>query len=159
MDIHIPLTMQETQIRLQRDESLTLGDYEMVFRGMEQRPGIDDAQITEATVDVYRNGKLVRTIKPHTDFYTRTGENMSIPAVVNTIGEDFYVLLINWEGMSQNAATFRAYLNPLIDWVWAGAFIFIFGTLVAAWPDPADERAAARERAEERLALASISGD
>jgi cytochrome c-type biogenesis protein CcmF len=142
-----------------RDESLSLGDYTMIFRGIQQRPGIDDSEITEATVDVYRDDNLVRTLKPRTEFYRRTGENMSIPALRMTVAEDFYVLLVNWEGMSQNAATFRAYLNPLINWVWAGAFVFIFGTLVAAWPDPADERVAAVSDKHSRLAVSGVSGD
>ena len=131
----------------------------MVFNGMEQRPGLDDAQITEATVEVYKDGQFIKTLKPRTEFYTRTGENMSIPAVRSNITEDFYVLLINWEGMSQDTATFRAYLNPLINWIWTGAFIFIFGTLVAAWPDPADEKIAMRARTKERLAIGGVSGD
>ncbi|MFN2188650.1 MAG: heme lyase CcmF/NrfE family subunit [Candidatus Promineifilaceae bacterium] len=153
------LYQQETQIRLQRGDILSLGDYSMVFNGMEQRPGLDDAQITEATVEVYKDGQFIKTLKPRTEFYTRTGENMSIPAVRSNITEDFYVLLINWEGMSQDTATFRAYLNPLINWIWTGAFIFIFGTLVAAWPDPADEKIAMRARTKERLAIGGVSGD
>jgi cytochrome c-type biogenesis protein CcmF len=157
--ISTELYQQETQIRLDRGESLSIGDYTMVFRGMERSPGIDDAEITEAIVDVYRDDKLVRTLKPRTELYTRTGENMSIAAVRHTITEDFYVLLINWEGMSQNTATFRAYLNPLINWIWAGAFVFIFGTLVAAWPDPADEKVAINERTKKKLAIGGISGD
>jgi cytochrome c-type biogenesis protein CcmF len=27
------------------------------------------------------------------------------------------------------------YLNPLINWLWAGSVLLILGTLVAAWPD------------------------
>jgi cytochrome c-type biogenesis protein CcmF len=157
--ISTELYQQETQVRLERDESLSIGDYTMVFKGMEQRLGVDDSEIIEATVDVYKGDKLVRTLYPHTEFFTRTGENMSIPAVRSTVTEDFYILLVNWEGMTENAATFRAYLNPLINWVWAGAFVFIFGTMVAAWPDPADEKIAMRERTKGRLAVGGASGD
>ena len=157
--ISTELYQQQTQMRLARDESLSIGDYTMVFKGIEQRMGNDDAQITEALVDVYRGDKLVRTLKPRTEFFTRTGENMSIPAVRMTPTEDFYVLLINWEGMSQNAATFRAYVNPLINWVWFGAFIFIFGTLIAAWPDPADEKVTAMQSSGGRLVVGGVSGD
>jgi cytochrome c-type biogenesis protein CcmF len=27
------------------------------------------------------------------------------------------------------------YHNPLVNWLWLGGFVFILGTLVAAWPD------------------------
>ncbi|MCA9974923.1 MAG: hypothetical protein KC413_04210, partial [Anaerolineales bacterium] len=55
-------------------------------------------------------------------------------------------LLVNWEPTSANAATFRVFLNPLINWVWAGGFIFIFGTLIAAWPEQQKETVARRSR-------------
>jgi cytochrome c-type biogenesis protein CcmF len=66
---------------------------------------------------------------------------MTIPSARSTITEDFYVLMVNWEPTSADQATFRIYLNPLINWVWAGGLIFVLGTLSAAWPDPVAERA------------------
>jgi cytochrome c-type biogenesis protein CcmF len=139
--ISTELFQQETQIRLQRGESLALGGYEMVFEDVARYPGPDDLIITEAAVSVYRDGRFLRSLAPRTEFYSRTGQPMTIPAARSTITEDFYVLLVNWEPASADAATFRIYLNPLINWVWAGGIVFIIGTLIAAWPDPHDERA------------------
>ena len=72
------LYQQETQIRLQRGESVTLGRYRMVFQGIERYPGPDDLEITEVTVDVYKDERLVNTLQPRTEFYTRTGQPMTI---------------------------------------------------------------------------------
>jgi cytochrome c-type biogenesis protein CcmF len=148
------LFQQETQIRLQSGESVSLGDYEMVFNQVERYPGADDLVITEATVDLYQNGTLVRTLHPRTELYTRTMQPMTIPNARSTITEDFYVLLVAWEPLSPNEATFRIYLNPLINWLWAGAIIFIIGTLVAAWPDPREERILAAQARESMLGVA-----
>lgn len=131
---------QETQRRIQNGDSLRLGQYEMVFTGIDRYPGPDDLIITEAEVEVYQNGRFIRTLNPRTELYTRTGQPMTIPAARSTITEDFYVLLVNWEPTSAESATFRVYLNPLINWVWAGGIIFVIGTLIAAWPDPVDEK-------------------
>lgn len=125
---------QETQIRLNVGETLELGRYEMQFMGVEQYPGPDDLLITEATVDVYNNGRLVTSLHPRNELYTRSGQPMTIPDARSTIFEDFYTLIVNWEEMTPNSATFRVYLNPLINWVWTGGIIFIIGTLIAAWP-------------------------
>jgi cytochrome c-type biogenesis protein CcmF len=144
--IGMELFQEETQIRLQSGESATLGDYRMVFSGASQFAGADDLIITEATVDVFKNGRPVGTLTPRTEFYSRTGQPMTIPDIKPTIGEDFYVLLVNWEPTSANEATFRMFLNPLVNWVWAGGFIFVLGTLIAAWPDAAEERMAAVRR-------------
>jgi cytochrome c-type biogenesis protein CcmF len=142
---------EQTQLTLQNGESLTMGDYEMVFNGVERFPGPDDLLITEADVDVFYNGRFVKTLNPRTEFYTRTGQPMTIPSMRSTISEDFYVLLVNWEPTSSAEATFRVYLNPLINWVWAGGVIFVIGTLIAAWPDPRKEKVA--EAKSHRVAL------
>jgi cytochrome c-type biogenesis protein CcmF len=134
------LFQQETQIRLQRGESAGLGSYSMTFDGVEQFPGQDDLIITESTLSVFNNGRLVTTLHPRTEFYSRTGQPMTIPDLRPTISEDFYVLLVNWEPTSANSATFRIFLNPLINWVWAGGLIFVFGTLIAMWPVATEER-------------------
>ncbi len=134
------LYQQETQMRLQSGESIALGNYEMVFQKVERYPGPDDLVITEASVDVYRDGNLVRTLTPRSELYTRTMQPMTIPNAISTISEDFYVLLVDWEPLTPDAATFRVYLNPLINWVWAGGLIFVIGTIIAAWPDAREEK-------------------
>ncbi len=154
------LYQQNTQVRLTRGQSVSLGDYSMTFNGVSRYPGADDLVITEATVDVYRNGRQVTTLNPRTELYTRTGQPMTIPDVRPTVTEDFYVLLVNWEGTSDSAATFRLFINPLINWIWAGAIIFVLGTLVAAWPDPAEEKivAAAQSKVKPAPGQPAISG-
>ncbi|GAB4151048.1 MAG: heme lyase CcmF/NrfE family subunit [Candidatus Promineifilaceae bacterium] len=127
---------QQTQLQLRQGETLTLGDFSMTFQGVERFPGPDDLIITEATVDVYKNGVFVKTLTPRTELYTRTNQPMTIPDKRSTFTEDFYALLINWEPVSSDLATFKVYVNPLINWVWAGGFVFILGTLIAGWADP-----------------------
>jgi cytochrome c-type biogenesis protein CcmF len=135
--IGVEVFQETTQIRLESGQALSLGDYEMVFKSARQYPGPDDLIVTEATVDVYKDGRFVKTIFPHNELYTRTQQPMTIPDARSTILEDFYVIMINWEATSSNAATFRVYLNPLINWIWAGGLVFVLGTLVAAWPKTA----------------------
>ncbi len=134
------LFQQETQIRLQSGESLTLGEYQMVFNTVDRFAGLDDLMITEATAEVYKDGRLVETLRPRSELYTRTMQPMTIPDSVSTVTEDFYVLLVDWEPLTPNQATFRAYLNPLINWIWAGGVVFVIGTLIAAWPDRREEK-------------------
>ncbi|MFN2117632.1 MAG: heme lyase CcmF/NrfE family subunit [Candidatus Promineifilaceae bacterium] len=148
------LFQQQTQIRLQSGESVSLGNYEMVFNQVERYPGPDDLVITEATVDVYQNGELVRTLHPRTELYTRTMQPMTIPNARSTISEDFYVLLVDWEPVSPDEATFRIFLNPLINWIWAGAIIFAIGTLIAAWPDRREEYVVSNELVRNALGTA-----
>ncbi len=142
--VAVELHQQETQMRLQAGESLTLGQYEMVFNSISRYPGADDLLITEADVDVYKNGEFVKKLTPRIELYTRTGQPMTIPSANSTITEDFYSLLVNWEPTSADAATFRVYLNPLMNWIWAGGIVFIIGTMIAAWPESERKRITVR---------------
>jgi cytochrome c-type biogenesis protein CcmF len=142
--VAVELNQQETQIRLQSGESLTLGRYEMIFNNVTRFPGPDDLEITEANLDVYKDGEFIKTLTPRIELYTRTMQPMTIPSANSTLTEDFYALLVNWEPTSADSATFRVYLNPLMNWIWAGGIIFIIGTMIAAWPESERKRVPVR---------------
>jgi cytochrome c-type biogenesis protein CcmF len=144
---------QQTQINLQIGDRATLGQYEIEFLGTTFGRN-NDVSIARATVDVYRDGQFLTTLQPHTDIYD-SGEGMTIPASYSNLAEDFYLILVNWEGVSAESATIRLYLNPLINWVWFGGIIFMLGTFIAAWPDPLDEKMVVA--AQRRIAL--VGGD
>jgi cytochrome c-type biogenesis protein CcmF len=150
---------QETQIRLSLGQTADLEEFTMEFAAVDRFPGPDDLLITEATVNVFKNGEFVRTLTPRTELYTRTMQPMTIPSARSTLTEDFYVILVNHEGTTADEATFRIYLNPLINWVWAGGLVFALGTLVAIWPDPAEQRIMAGTRARSRRYAVGVSGD
>ena len=131
---------QETQMALSQGESLTLGDYSLRFDNLEMYPGSDGREVLEATTSLFKNGEFVRTLKPRRDFFVVQQQPMTIPAVYPTPAQDVYVLLVGWEEIGFGASTFRMYLNPLISWTWAGGFILILGTLIAAWPEGRKKR-------------------
>lgn len=136
----------ETQRTLAEGESLELGRYTMVYDQLSRAIADDGRVMTIAEVEVYDGSKLVSTLRPRQDFYPNTeGMNsMTIAGNYSTVESDFYVLLVAWEEISQAGATFKVYLNPLINLVWWGGIILMLGTTIAAWP-AADKTRAARE--------------
>ncbi len=139
------LLQQETQGTLAQGESMELGGFEVTYNGLSSRPGAGDLSIVEANLTLSRDGKALRTLMPRRESYQNSGQTMTIPATRSTLGEDFYAILAGWQG-SGSTATFKLYLNPLINWLWLGGFVFILGTLVAAWSDvEAERRAAGRQ--------------
>jgi cytochrome c-type biogenesis protein CcmF len=76
---------------------------------------------------------------------------MTIPGVRSTLEDDFYVLLIGWEPIAAEGATFKIYHNPLVNFVWMGGAVFIIGTMVATWP--ARDRESGREKVSSRRAF------
>lgn len=131
---------RETQRAVSAGQTITLGEYVLEYQNLERFVATDGRGVTRAQAVVYRNGREVAQIAPRIDMYPG-GQPMSIPGKYTSLaGDDFYVLLVTWEQLSLSSATFKIYHNPLVNWVWAGGFVFILGTLIAAWPDFSEER-------------------
>jgi len=155
--IGIEFFQTETQGTLQLGESLRLGHYSIVYRGLDVFDHTDGRNVARATVDVERDGRLITTLHPRRDFYIESGQPMTIPGVRSSIEDDVYVLLVDWQPISTQGATFKIYHNPLVNWLWFGSFIFILGTFVAAWPEAERQAEAARARAGERRPTAKTA--
>jgi len=130
---------QDTEGTLRSGEALEIGGFRAVYQTLRTYPGPGDLVVTEATVEIYRGDQRLKTVHPKREFYQNTQQTMTIPALRSTMAEDVYVLLTGWEG-GGTTATFRVYINPLVNWLWLGGLIFIVGRLVAGWPDFETER-------------------
>jgi cytochrome c-type biogenesis protein CcmF len=144
--IGIEVFQTETQGTIRMGEDLSLGRYTMHFDDLAIFPTQDGREVARAVVSVEKNGRYVGTLYPRRDYYIESQQPMTIPGVRSTIEDDFYVLLVDWEPISASGATFKIYHNPLVNWLWVGGFVFIFGTLIAAWPDKDPEPARVRAR-------------
>ena len=136
--IGVEMFQTETQGTLALEERMSLEDYSLVYKDLTEYPENDGRFVTKATLDVYKNNKLIDELEPRRDYYNINQQRMTIPDVYSTLEGDLYVLLIDWKPVEQQQATFKVYLNPLINWIWIGGFLFILGTLVATWPDHRD---------------------
>jgi cytochrome c-type biogenesis protein CcmF len=130
----IELFQSETQGTVAKGEQLTLGRYVMIFEDLEQYIDPDGSSVTQATLAVYRDGELIDEIYPRQHYYYEMQQTMTIPGVRSTVQDDLYVILAGWEAIGTDGATFKVYHNPLVNFVWWGAYVFILGTIVAIWP-------------------------
>ena len=76
-----------------------------------------------------RQGEPIAQLRPRIDDYPQMP--MSIAGAHSTLENDFYVLLIGGDG---ERATFRIYINPLVNLVWWGGILLMLGTIIAAFP-------------------------
>jgi cytochrome c-type biogenesis protein CcmF len=133
----------ETQGRIGVGESLKLSNYTVTYKELaswdEAPKGVN---YTRAVVDVYRNGIYLGQLHPRRDYYYDSQQAMTIPGERATLRDDLYVLLIDWEPASTTGATFKIFVNPLVNWLWLGSFIFLAGIIIAAWPEREMERVA-----------------
>ncbi|MBE3119477.1 MAG: heme lyase CcmF/NrfE family subunit [Candidatus Atribacteria bacterium] len=135
----IELYQTTTQKTLAVGEDIQIAGYTLRFDSLAQFPYTDGRIVTRAALSVFRGAKFLGDLYPRYDYYTTSGQPMTIAGVRSTLADDLYVVLVNWEDVSAAQAPFKVYHNPLVNWLWIGSLMFIFGFLVAAWPEREEE--------------------
>jgi cytochrome c-type biogenesis protein CcmF len=130
------LFQHETQQTLSIGQSLSIAGYQMRFDRFDGDQIAEDGRIMDiATVSILRDGQVMATVRPRRDTFPENPEmgGMTIAGAHSTLENDFYVLLVAWEQIDAGSVTFKVYVNPLINLIWWGGFILIFGTMLAGW--------------------------
>ena len=123
----------EGQANLAVGESLTVGEYTLTYRGLNQRFE-GNHQAIFAVLDVYRNGRLIGTLQPQRNIYFKTPDQPTSEVGIRTgLREDVYAVLAGWDEGGVRAS-FKVYINPLMSWLWIGGVVLLLGTLIAIWP-------------------------
>jgi cytochrome c-type biogenesis protein CcmF len=147
----IEIFQVETQGRIGVGQSLNLADYTVTYKEIatwdDTPKGVN---YTRSVVDVYKNGIYIGQLHPRKDYYYDSQQGMTIPGERATLRDDLYVLLVDWEPADNTGATFKVFVNPLVNWLWIGSLIFLFGIVVAAWPEKETESVAVTARSRVR---------
>ncbi len=144
----IEVFQKETQGTLQQGQTISLGTYELTYREIAQWDDLPSGvNYRRAVLDVYENGEYLGQLTPRIDYYYDSQQNMTIPGQRSTMRDDLYVLLVDWEPVGASGATFKIFVNPLVNWLWLGSFLFLAGVVIAAWPEKEAERVAVPVRA------------
>ncbi|HET9674095.1 MAG TPA: cytochrome c-type biogenesis CcmF C-terminal domain-containing protein [Gaiellaceae bacterium] len=134
--------------RMTRGERMSIGDYTLTYEGTTQREAANAREL-RAQVAVERNGESLGIVEPGKNFYPVEQQVSSEPAIRHdamSLGDLFVILeTANGDGSVQ----LKALVNPLVNLIWLAGLVFLAGSLIALWPDPAEER-----RLLERYALA-----
>jgi len=125
---------RETTGQMKTGREIEIGDYSLKMTGYEegQTANYDFGKVV---LDVSRNGKVIRTLKPERRiFKTGSGQSTTTVALHSTPKEDLYVV---FAGMSHDGSAYeiKAYVNPLVYWIWVGAAMMIFGTIITLLPN------------------------
>jgi cytochrome c-type biogenesis protein CcmF len=128
-------------------DTLSLGPYKMVCRSITQDSNANyDTDF--AVLEVYKGGKLITQLAPEKRFYLASQTPSTMVALHSTLQADLYVI---FEGKDPDTGNpiIKAFLNPLIAWIWIGVLIVVAGTFVALAPNMT--RTAVRQRQEDSV--------
>ncbi len=127
---------QAREMEMATGSSLDIGPYHLVSTGMTQdsKPEYDTSY---SVLNVYRNGKYVTQLSPEKRVYfagTDHEQASTIVALHSTAQADLYTV---FEGTNPDSGLpiIKAFLNPLIAWIWIGVAIVVAGTFIALVPN------------------------
>ncbi|HEX4310277.1 MAG TPA: heme lyase CcmF/NrfE family subunit [Acidobacteriaceae bacterium] len=126
-------------------DSFSLGPYRVVCLDYSEdsNPNYDT---TFAILDVYRGDHKVTQLSPEMRIYAVNGQPSTIVANHSTLAWDLYVIYAG-KDPATGQPVIKAFLNPLVAWIWIGLIVTILGTGVALVPNLSAALASQRNRA------------
>jgi cytochrome c-type biogenesis protein CcmF len=106
-----------------------------------------------AMLDVYKDGRKQFQMTPEKRFYLASGQPQTMVAIHSVPEWDLYVV---YEGTNPDSGQpiIKAFLNPLVGWIWFGLAVIVFGTFVALAPSLAPVSAVIRAPAADAAPMA-----
>jgi cytochrome c-type biogenesis protein CcmF len=138
---------KEADKGLNYGDQMTIGNYTLICRSYtdEEFPNYASEW---AVLDVYKNGNKIDTLTPERRFYKASQQASTLPFIRSTFKEDLYVI---FEGQNEKGwPIIKAHLNPMVIWIWIGAWVMVLGTGMALIPNaPAPARVPVAQRVAE----------
>ncbi len=72
-------------------------------------------------------------LTPRLNYYERSKDPIGTPAVRSTPGGDVYLSVMSVDAQG-NSVSYRAWVFPLVTWIWWSMPLFVLGSLWALWP-------------------------
>jgi cytochrome c-type biogenesis protein CcmF len=126
---------QSKELEMGFGDSLQLNGYKIVCQSFSQDSN-PEYDTDFALLDVFHNGKVITRLTPERRVYFPDTDHAQVSTVVaihQTLASDLYVV---FEGRNEDSGRpiIKVFLNPLVNWIWIGVGIVIFGTLIALVP-------------------------
>jgi cytochrome c-type biogenesis protein CcmF len=127
------------EAKLSRGESMTIGDYTLAYRSLDERAGANATEI-RATLDIRRGDRNLGTLEAGKNAYTIEDQ------VSNEVGirsdpltaEDLFVIAEQID--PDGSVYFRVFVKPLVNLIWIAGAVFLLGSVITLWPDRREER-------------------
>jgi cytochrome c biogenesis factor len=118
---------------------MEIAGYTLTYKQLQRRQE-PHAVATRAVVDVSRGSSHVTTLYPGKNWYPveqLDSNEVSIYHDPRNLGDLFTIA----DQIDKNGTLFlKALTKPLVNLIWAAGFLFVFGALVAMWPDAVEQR-------------------
>ncbi len=123
---------RSSESELTLNSTMSVGPYTLKCVGFTQDSNLN-YNSEYALLDVYEGGKKQFQMSPEKRVYLASQQPQTMVAIHSVLSWDLYVV---YEGTNPDTGNpiIKAFLNPLVGWIWAGVIFIVFGTFVALVP-------------------------
>jgi cytochrome c-type biogenesis protein CcmF len=119
----------ERRVTLRPGDSTELRGYEIRHAGLVASEDWQKERIT-ARIEVVRDGEVLEVLEPaRWWFFQLPDQPTTEVARMMTVSEDVYVS-IQTVDLTRGWTQMRLFLNPLVNWIWVGTAVMLFGGLI-----------------------------
>jgi cytochrome c-type biogenesis protein CcmF len=123
----------EREATMQRGETLEVDPYTVRFDAISGSEQPTHFRV-EGNFRVFNNGTDLGTMSPALKFYPSQKSPIGRAVHHMTLGSDLYLILSGFSELTQNQATLKVLVRPLVSWIWVGGLVMTLGTIIAIWP-------------------------
>jgi cytochrome c-type biogenesis protein CcmF len=125
----------EKDVQLRPGQTVTVAGTTLRFDGIEKGRS-SNANETRAVMTI--SGQTSGTLKTGVNDYFNGDTSREVGIHTNWLrAEDTYVIFDQQNG---NVVFFKVLIKPLVNLIWIAGIVFLFGSLVALWPDAREQR-------------------
>ena len=132
--------------KLEPDQTMRIRGYDLRYLGSVARTEPNRTEV-RARFAVSRDGKSLGVYEAGKNRYPVEGQDSNEVGIRTDWLRAEDLFLIGEQFNADGSVVVKALVNPLVDLIWLAGFVFLFGSLVAMWPDEREQRRLARHEA------------
>ena len=118
---------KEKIIRMKVNDEAIIHNYNIIFKEIREVVGKNYIAL-QGNFWIYNNKKSIITkLNPENRFYPVTNNSTTEASIHTNLLRDLYIVL--GDGNEKDGWVVRIYYNPLVVWIWIGAFVIFLGGL------------------------------
>ena len=118
---------KEKIIRMKVNDETVIHNYNIIFKEIKEVVGKNYIAL-QGNFWIYNNKKsIVTKLNPENRFYPVTNNSTTEASIHTNLLRDLYIVL--GDGNEKDGWVVRVYYNPLVVWIWIGAFVIFLGGL------------------------------
>jgi cytochrome c-type biogenesis protein CcmF len=118
---------KEKIIRMKVNDETSIHNYNIVFKEISEVTGPNYVALQGNFWIYNKKRNIITKLKPQNRFYPVTNNSTTEASIHTNLARDLYVVL--GDGNVNGGWVVRIYYNPLVIWIWIGAFAIFLGGL------------------------------